>query len=225
MFWTAIGDVFPFAIAIGLSPFAVITVVVLLMGQDGRWKATLFASGWFVVVGAIAAVAYLFVEAAEEADGATSAAGVGVVQLLLGVGFFALAWLSWRKRPSPGEPAEAMKVLERVTRISPLGAFGFGLLQGVVVVKNIPLGLAGGARLGEADLNGGQAVVGLLIFALFASAGMIALIVLSAMGGARFHASLGSLRRWLELNMTSITVAVAVLIGALLVGRGLAILD
>jgi hypothetical protein len=219
----ALGDVFPVAIAAGLSPFAVVTVVVLLMGDNGRGKATLFACGWFMVILAIAAVAYLIVDATEEADASASADGVDVVQLVLGLGFFGLAWLSWRKRPRQGEGGSATKMLDRVTRITPVGALGLGMLQGVVVVKNIPLALSGGARLGESVLRGGQAVIALLVFAVVASVGMIALILLSVIGGERFNGPIAAFREWLEANMAAITIVVAVMIGAVLLGRGVAV--
>jgi hypothetical protein len=225
VFWTALGDVFPVAIAIGLSPFAVVTVVVLLMGDNGRGKATLFACGWLVVIFAIAAVAYLIVDATEEANASASADGVDVVQLVLGLGFFGLAWLSWRKRQRQGEDGNETKTLDRVTRITPVGALALGMLQGVVVVKNIPLALSGGAQLGESDVRGGQAVIALLVFAIVASAGMIALILLSVIGGERFDGPIAAFRQWLEANMTAITIVVTVVIGAVLVGRGIAIFD
>ncbi|MFF5923419.1 hypothetical protein ACFY8C_34655 [Streptomyces flavochromogenes] len=42
----AIGAVLPAALAVGLSPFPVVGVVLLLAGRHGRRNGPLFAAGW-----------------------------------------------------------------------------------------------------------------------------------------------------------------------------------
>lgn len=224
MFWTAVGDTFPVAIAIGLSPFAIITAVVLLLAERGRSKATLFALGWMSTIIAITFVALLVVDAVDEPDTDATEDGVNLVQILFGLAFWALAWKSWRSRPEPGGESKQARMLAKIGAVSPLGAFGFGLLQGVVVIKNIPLALAGGARLGEAHLAAGQAAIALILFGVFASAGMIVLVAAAVVGGSRLDEPIESIQRWLEDNLTVIGVVVLVVIGAVLLGNGIAVL-
>lgn len=224
MFWVALGDVVPLAMAIGLSPFAIVTVVVLLLADGGRPKAALFTLGWILTVTAITLVAVLVVDGAEDSDPVATENGIDVLQIVVGVAFWGLAWKSWRARPEPGEVSREAKMLDKMGRISSVGALGFGLLQGVVVIKNIPLALAAGARLGEADLGGGQEAIAVIIFGVLASAGMIVLVVAAAVAGQRLDEPIASLKQWLEDNMATIGIVVMLLIGAVLVGSGLAVL-
>ncbi len=222
--WTALGDALPLATGLALSPFAVVTAVVLLLGRGGAVKTTAFGAGWFAAILAIAAVAMWLVEAADEADHDATAAGVDVLQLLFAALFFGLAALSWRRRPQPGAPAERNKLLDRLDGIGVGGALGIGLAQGLLVIKNVPLAAGAGARFGEAGLSGGTAAGALAGFALVASAGIVVPLAVAVAGGARLAAPLARTRDWLEDNLSAITITVLVLLGAYFLGQGLGVL-
>lgn len=225
MFWTTIGEMLPVGLAIGFSPFAIVTAVVLLMGENGARRAAPFALGWMIAIGVITTIAYLAVDAARDADAVATEDGTDVARIVLGIGFLVLAGLSWRKRPRDGRPSAKGKMLDRLTGISPPKAFGLGLAQAVVVVKNVALAVSGGARLGESALGGGAVVAAIVVFTIIASIGMIALIAMAVIGGERFDAPIAAFRGWLEENLTTITVVVTALIGAVLLGQGLAVFD
>ncbi|MBX4378679.1 GAP family protein, partial [Mycobacterium tuberculosis] len=78
--------------------------------------------------------------------------------------FLALAVMSWRNRPAPGEPAKEAKLLARVTAMSGLSVLALGLIEGVAIVKNVPLSLGAGARIAEDTLGGASAWVALVIY-------------------------------------------------------------
>ncbi|MFT4088885.1 MAG: GAP family protein, partial [Gordonia sp. (in: high G+C Gram-positive bacteria)] len=181
--WTSIGDTLPLAIGLALSPFAIVTGIVLLLGTHGRAKTAMFGLGWFAAILTIAAIAFWVVEAAEDASSEYAAGGVDIVQLVFAALFFVLAGLSWVKRPKrrestggdapeDAEPAKP-KLLGRLDGLSVLGALGVGLAQGFLVIKNIPLALGAGATFGEAGLHSSEAVVALVVFAAVASLGVI----------------------------------------------------
>jgi hypothetical protein len=88
--WRAIGDALPLATGLALSPLAVITGIILLLGDRGRIKAALFALGWLGAIFLIAATAFWVVDVAEDVDAEGTATGVDVVQLLLALLVFAL---------------------------------------------------------------------------------------------------------------------------------------
>lgn len=223
--WTSLGEVLPLAVALAVSPFAVVTGVVLLLGDGGRLKAALFGLGWFAAILVVASAAYWLVDAAYDSDPAHTDDGVDIVQLALGVLFFGLAALSWRKRPADGERPREAKMLDRLTGMSSLGALGLGVGQGVLVIKNVPLALGAGATIGESGVRGADAVVLLVLFAVIATAGVVVPLAVSIVGGAKVSSGLVELRRWLEVNLTAVTVAILVVLGALFVGNGLSILD
>ncbi len=234
--WTAIGDTLPLAIGLALSPFAIVTGVVLLLGSLGRVKTAMFGLGWFAAILTIAAIAFWVVEAAEEVSDEYTSGGVDIVQLGFAALFLVLAGVSWTNRPKGGdaasdgagtadsEPAKS-KLLDRLDGLSVPGALGVGLAQGFIVIKNIPLALGAGARFGEAGLHGSEAIAALILFAFIASLGVVVPLVVALIGGPRLGVRLRSLRTWLEANMSSITIVVLLVLGGYFLGQGLGILD
>lgn len=234
--WTAIGEALPLAIGLALSPFAIVTGIVLLLGSLGRLKTAVFGLGWFAAILTIAALAFWVVEAAEEVSDAYTSGGVVIVQLVFAALFLVLAGVSWTKRPKGGDAASdgvatadaqaaKPKLLDRLDGLSVLGALGVGLAQGFLVIKDIPLALGAGARFGEAGLHGSEAIAALVLFALIASLGVVVPLVIALIGGPRLDARLRSLRTWLEANMSPITIVVLLVLGGYFLGQGLGILD
>jgi hypothetical protein len=222
--WPAIGAMLPMAVAIALNPLAIVAAVVLVLGDGGRLKAASFAAGSLVTITTATTLAFLLVEAGADADPSETADGVDIVQLVIGVGFWALAVVSWRSKRGEGSAGPAAGLVDRVARISPAGAFGLGLVQAVVVVKTIALAVGAGAQLGVSDVHGGGAVVAVAVFAFVATASLWAPVVGIVVGGDRVRAPMADVQRWLEENMATITVVVLVVLGAVLIGRGLAVL-
>ncbi|MFE6977075.1 GAP family protein [Streptomyces sp. NPDC057682] len=223
--WTALGDALPLATGLALSPLAVITGVVLLLGDRGRTKTAMFGLGWFVAIYAVAALALWVVEAAEDTAAQETADGVDIVQLAFAVLFLALAYLIWRKRPSSGEPVPQSRLLARLNNIGIPGSFVLGLAQGVVLIQALPLSLGAGARLGEAGLEGTDAVVSLLIFSLVATAGVLVPLAVALVAGERLTTPLRNTRQWLEENMAAVTITILVILSGYFMGQGFGVLD
>lgn len=222
--WTAVGDTLPLAAGLALSPVAIATAVILLMGRAGRLKTLLFGVGWFVALLVLATIAELVVDAADDAYPDATEVGVDLVQLVFAVLFLGLAALSWAKRPREGQE-EKPGLLGRLDGLSAGGALGMGLAQGVVVIKNIPLVVGAGARVGEAALGRGEAAIALTIFALVASLGIVIPLLIAAIGGQRIQPALVRTRSWLDSHMTVIGIVVLVVLGAFFLGEGLGVLD
>lgn len=222
--WEAIGDTLPLAIGLALSPFAIVTGIVLLLGQRGRVKAALFGLGWMVAILVIATVALLIVEAAEDASEEAAELGVDVAQLVIAALFFVLAVIAWMKRPRVDAPSES-NLLKRLDGLNVLGALGIGLAQGFLVIKNLPLALGAGARFGQAGLTGAAAITALLIFAVVASLGVLVPLTIATVTGERLVPGLRGTRDWIEANMTAITIVVLLVLGGYFLGQGLGVLD
>ena len=237
--WTAIGETLTFAIGLALSPFAIVTGIVLLLGERGRAKCAVFGLGWFAAIAALTSIALLIVDTAEEVYEEAASTGVDVVQLVFAALFFVLALATWRKRPRrpdlsgadvpdgeapPGKPKKP-SLLSRLDGLSMLGALGVGVVQGLVVIKNIPLTFSAGAVFGEGDLIGSEAVVAVLVFSVIATLGVLVPLGVAVAGGNRLTPALQSARTWIEANMSPISLTVLLVLGALFLGQGLGILD
>lgn len=50
-------------------------------------------------------------------------------------------------------------------------------------------------------------------------------LVVLTIGGAKVSSALAELRRWLEANLTPVTVVILLILGAAAIGKGLNVLD
>jgi hypothetical protein len=96
----AIGDLMPAAVAVALSPFPIVAIVLILSAPLARASGVAFAIGW---AAGLAAVAYAVVLLAAAAGGAglDRPAAAGGLKLVLGTGFILAAVRQWQKRPDP----------------------------------------------------------------------------------------------------------------------------
>ncbi len=222
---TAIADVLPIAVVVAICPLAIITVIVLLLSDGGRLRATLFAVGWMLSLFAITAVAIAITDVVEEADPEITVDGVKIFSLILGILFLVMAVISFRGRPAPGEPAKEAKIFARVSGMPGAAVLVLGLAQGVLVVKNVPLSLGAGARIAADGQSGLAAYVVAAIYVVVASAAILVPILVTVIGGSRLDPALMSLRKWLEDNISPITIVTLVVVAAYFIAKGLLILS
>lgn len=218
-----LGDVLPLALGLALSPFAIVTTIILLLGPGGRGKAASFGVGWLLSLALLTGVAFWVTDAVAVDNPDTAATGVDGVQLAFGLLFFALAGAAWRKRPRPGAPATST-LLDRLDGLSVAGALGIGLAQGLLVIKNLPLAIGAGARFGEAGLAGASAAAAVVSFALIGSSGVLVPLVITVFTGDRLAPALAEFREWIETHLTAITITMLVVLGGFFFGQGLGLL-
>ncbi|MFT4085618.1 MAG: GAP family protein [Gordonia sp. (in: high G+C Gram-positive bacteria)] len=242
--WGALGGSLGMAMGFALSPLAIVTALVLVLGDNGRTRTAGFVVGWFAAVFVITGLASWITDTADDEVAANSARdGIDLLHLIFGILFFVLAVVTWVKRPQHADGSEletpddalvedlldreergkAAKptLLERIDNIGVLGALGFGLAQGVLIIKNIPLGISAGTTIGSVGMGAADTVVVLVIFSAVASLGGLIPLVVMTFGGERVEESLRNGRDWFEHNMTAVTLVVLVLLGGIFVGEGL----
>jgi hypothetical protein len=217
-----LADILPSALGIAVSPFGVVSIVLILATRHARSSGPAFAIGWFagvLVVGAILlAVSNLL--GAREDDG--RAAWVSWLFLALGVALLYLALKEWRKRPQDGAEPETPGWMAAFDAMQPLKAAAFAVLAGAVNPKNLLLILAGSAAIAQADLSGEDRAVLLVIFAAIASLGTLLPVAAYLLFGTRSERLLGHVREWFLRNSSVIMAAILLLIGLKLIGNGIA---
>jgi threonine/homoserine/homoserine lactone efflux protein len=212
----ALGDVLPLAVAIALSPFPVIPAILLLFTPRPRASGLGFLAGWAIgIAGSAVLVAAL---AAVVEGGDQPPAWAAPTRIVLGVALLALGVRQWiGRRDAKGTPAW-MAALEDTT---PAQAVKLGLLLSAANPKIVLLAAAAGVGIGAADLPPVRVVLVILLFTALASVTVTLPMVVHAVGGDRALAPLGRARAWLEANNAAVLAAVFVVIGAVLLVRGL----
>jgi hypothetical protein len=223
MGWSAFGEALPEAITIASSPPAIVLVILLLSAPRGRVTGPVFFSGWLVGLTALTSVMFLLANVADVATDAEASDGVDMFQLGLGLVLWFLALRQFRKRPGPGETPATPKLFATVDAFGPGKALVLGLAASVANPKNIALAVSGGSSMARFGATGADAVAAVILFVVVASLGVVAPIIVSFAMGDRSADVLGSWKSWLIANTATIMTVLFLVLGAKLVGSGLAL--
>jgi hypothetical protein len=219
----AIGQILPLAVGVSLSPIPIIAVVLMLSTPRGRANGPGFLLGWLVgltLVGALVLVVSGVGGGASE-DGAP-ASWVGWLKIALGAASLALAVRQWRGRPAQGEEATLpswMRTIDTFT-LGKSVAIGFGL--SALNPKNLLLTVAAAAAIAGLGLSVGEEAISLAVFVVFGTLGPGVPIAIFFLMGDRAVGLLEDLRSWMGANNGAIMAVLFLVIGAKLIGDGIA---
>lgn len=217
----AISEVIPFAVVVAISPLAIVAIILVLFSARARVNSILFTGGWLVGVAIVGTVIYLLADAGDVSSGGSSSDGSYWAKLVVGILLVLFAFRHWRKRPAAGEEVAQPKWMSSIDTLTPVKTAGLGVLLAAANPKNLALTLAAGTSLAQAGVSGGEATVGLVVFVVIASIGIIVPVVLYFVGGERATGILDGWKTWLSIHNTAVTATVLLVIGAVLFSQGL----
>lgn len=223
MLWSTIGDTLTQAVGIAISPIPLVLVILMLVSARGRTNGPAFLTGWALGAAVVTGLAVALADAAGADDGGAGSDGVLVGQLLFGLAFWGLAARQWRSRPGPGEPPPTPKLFAAVDQMRAGKAFALGLAACVANPKNLPLAISAGATLAQSGVSSGQAIVGVVVFVVVASASVATPVVVALVLGDRSEAILTSWKTWLIANNATVMTVLFAVLGAKMIGTGLGV--
>jgi threonine/homoserine/homoserine lactone efflux protein len=216
-----IGGILPEAVGIAISPIPVIAAILMLLSRRARSTSVGFLVGWLVGV-FVATLVFAIAAAAVSTTAPSSGRPVlGVVQVLLGLLLLFLAFRQWRKRPRDGEEAALPAWLTAIDRLSFGTALGLGILLSAVNPKNLVLAASAGAMVGATDLSVGATVGAIGIFTLVASLTILVPVIGYLVAAKRLERPLRSLHDWLVRENAAIMAILFLVLGAVVLGKGL----
>jgi hypothetical protein len=216
----AIGHSLPLAIGVALSPLPIIAVVVLLTSSRARSLGPVFVLGWLlglVVVGAIV----LAVVGPSGASPGQRTTWVSWVMIVVGVLLLVGAVRRFRGRTSAGEEVPLPAWMGALDRLKPAAALAGGVVAGGVRPKSMLLAVGGAAAIAQTGIAGGQQAIAYAVFAVIATIGVAAPVVIYLAMGERSVALLGRLKGWMRRNNAVILAVVLLVIGVILIGDGI----
>ena len=216
-----IGELLPLALGVAISPVPIMSVILMLFSANAVRNSALFLVGWVVGVTAVIGIAAVALGQADPTGDEGPATWVSVLKLALGLGSIAIAVKQWRGRPEPGTPAQLPSWMEAIDTVTPGRALGIGLLVSSVNPKNLALGIAGGVTVAQADLGGGESAVCVAVFVVLASATIAGPVLANAVMAERVAPALQRMKRWLEENNATVMAVLMLVIGVVLLGKGL----
>jgi threonine/homoserine/homoserine lactone efflux protein len=207
-----------------VSPLPIVAVVLMLVSERARSNALAFVAGWFLAVLAVVGVVALVAgSAASDNDG--PAAWTGWLKLVLGVLLLLLAVRQWRGRPRGDAEPPVPTWMAAIDQFTPPRSAGLGVLLGAVNPKNLLLVVSGGTAIAAAAPGDtGAAAAATLVFALVASAGVVAPVVLYFALGDRAAQVLDELKSWMVRNNAAIMAVLLLVLGTKMLGDGISVL-
>ena len=206
--------------AIALSPFAVIGIVLILAGPRGRLNGPLFAAGWLVGLSVVTVLVAVVFGGAADPD-STSSAFADWGRVFVGATMFVLGIRKWAARPRPGDVRAAPTWMASLDSATPGRAVALGALLSGANPKNFVLAAAAATSMVEAGVQGADLVVAGVLFVLVGSCTVVGAVAVRLVGGRWGESLLESVREFMVANSAVITVLVLLILGAKVLGDGL----
>jgi Na+/melibiose symporter-like transporter len=218
----AIGGILPTAVGVALSPLPIVAVVLMLVSPRGRLNGPTFVIGWLAGLGALGTVVLVVASGVGASDHGAPAAWVRALQVILGALLLLLAVTRWRGRPGEQERAAAPRWMGRLEAVTPVKALAAGALLSTLNPKNLLLTIAAASAIAQAGISIGQQAVAYAVVVVIGTAGVGAPVVLALVLGSRSRPALDGLKAWLVRHNAAIVAVLLLVIGAKLIGDGIA---
>lgn len=212
---SVIGELLPFAVGIAISPVPIIAVILMLLGKRAGGTSVGFAIGW--VVG-IAVATILFVIIGGALGVSSDSASGGGIKLALGILLIAAGIREWKRRSPDAPPPKWMSAIDEMT--SPTAA-GIGFALAAVNPKNLLMCIAAGVAVGGASLSLNGEIVAVAVFVVISATTVIVPVIGYLVAAQKLAAPLGRVKTWLEENSQTVMAVLVLVIGAVLIGKGI----
>jgi len=219
----AIGDLLPSAFAVALSPIPIVAVVLVLGGRHARTAGPAFAGGWIAGLLAVSFIVILVLGTGNDPDSG-AATGVDWFKVAIGSVFILMAANQWRKRPKSGQEPELPGWMATIDTATPPRAGLLGIALSGANPKNLALTLAASASIAEAGLDRGGTAIAITVFVAIGSLTVAGAVLFYLVSPTRAARPLAAVKQFMSDNNVVIMMIVLLLIGAKLLGDGLAVL-
>lgn len=216
-----IGQLLPVALGIAISPIPIIASILMLMSPRARTTSFGFLLGWLVGIALVVCVFTALSSILPSSGEGGSAPIRGGIQLLLGVLLLIIAVKQWRARPREGAEVAMPKWMRRIDDMTFLPAAGLALLLAAVNPKNLLLGASAGTTLGATDLSVAELSGFIAVFTLVAGCTVLLPVVGFLVASARLRGPLDRMRDWLQQENPVIMAVLLLVLGVVVVSKGL----
>jgi threonine/homoserine/homoserine lactone efflux protein len=217
----SIGEILPLAVGVAISPIPIIAVILMLFSDRARSNGLAFLVGWIVGIGGGLAVLIAIGSTQDLSSGREPSDSVSWVKLILGALMLLLAARQWRARPRPGAEPAMPGWMRRIDGMRAPAALGLGIVLSIVNPKNLLLVVGAAVAIAQADAGTTDEVVASLVFTLIA----VCTVAIPTLGylvaGPRVQPSLDRAKTWLSANDAVVMSVLLLVIGAVLLGKGL----
>jgi len=168
----------------------------------------------------VSVVVVLLVGSASDPD--SDDPGVNWLKLGIGIVFLLMAAKQWTKRPRPGREPEVPGWMATIDSATPPRAALLGMALSGANPKNLALTLTAAASIAEAGLDTTDTAIAVAVFTALGSITVAGSVLFYLLAGDRAARPLAAVKQFMADNNAVIMMVVLLLLGAKLLGDGLA---
>ncbi|MEV8129371.1 GAP family protein [Streptomyces sp. NPDC085944] len=214
----AIGQILSYGVAVALSAFPIIGVVLMLATPRARSNGPALLLGWALGLALVGTIVLLVSGGAGPSEQGEPAGWVSALDLALGVLLLWVAVREWRGRPRGDQDVTLPKWMKTVDSFTPVKALAVGTALSAVNPKNLLLSIAAASAIARTDASAGAQTVALAVYVVLGSLGPGTPLVLYFALKERSQHILDGLKVWMERNNTVIMAVICLLFAAKLMG-------
>ncbi|MFI6830031.1 GAP family protein [Kribbella sp. NPDC050241] len=216
-----IGDILPLALGVAISPVPIIAAILMLLSPNAKTTSIGFLIGWIAGI-VVAVVAFTLLSSLlSEGDSDASSPVKGTIQLALGVLLILLAARQWRARPRGQVEPELPKWMSAIDTLTTVKGLGLGFLLSALNPKNLIMAAGAGIAIGGGNLGTGETVVVILVFTAIAASTVAVPVIGYLVAADRLAEPLEALRGWLVRENTVVMAILLLVIGVVMIGKGI----
>ncbi len=217
---SVIGDFLGNAIGVAISPIPIIAVILMLFTAKATANSLGFLLGW--ISGLAVAGAVVLALGLEGSDGGEAESG-GWIKIAIGALFLLLGAKQWSGRPTGDAEPEMPGWMASIDQFTAMKSFGLAFLLSAVNPKNLGLTIAAVVKITGGGLSSGEEIASLAIFVAIASLTVATPVLLNLVLGSKAEGSLTVMKDWLVANNNTVMTVLFVVLGAKVLGDGIAI--
>ncbi|QWT25257.1 GAP family protein [Subtercola sp. PAMC28395] len=219
---SVIGDILPLAFGIAISPIPVIAAILMLLSPRAKGTSLGFLAGWILGIVVTTTIFTLVSTLLPPAGSDGSKPINGTIKIVLGLVLLLLSIRQWRSRPKAGVEPVLPKWMSAIATMTPAKALGLGFLLSAVNPKNLLMAITAGLAIGGSSLSGGQSALAIAVFTVIAALTVAIPVIAYLAASEKMAGPLESLRDWLVHNNAAVMSVLLLVIGVVVIGKGLA---
>lgn len=217
-----LADILPEALAVTIMPMAIIALILMLSTPNARTNGISFTLGAYLATLAILMVGAFVGNLQAANDGGGPSLIGSLAKIALGLILLYMALKQWQARPEKGEIAEVPGWMKALDQFTPGKSFTTGVFLAVVNAKNIPILLAVAIVIAQSGLGLVSNMIVAILFSLVSISLLIIPLIFYLIAGQKAVDALEGFKDWLIQNNNTIMFILFLIIGAKILGGGIA---
>jgi hypothetical protein len=219
----ALGISLPLALGIAAAPWAIITLMILLLTPRAVANAYAFLMGWFIglmLVGFVVMNSPGLIN-----DSGEPSRLMGWIRLGMGTVFLVFSFFLFKKIPKGKDQQTIPKWIEKVDSFGIFHASGLGFFHSTLNLKNSSMAVVGAASIARQGLTSWQELVALLVFCVIASIGVMIPHIIFLLFRKNTEIIFGKIKIWILKNRVLVLLLILIIFGGISLYKGITIIQ